>query len=90
MRFCAYVGRVKGVAMYTNRCHSVAFTFKNRKCTTKEGLSKGKIQLKRYQKMKNIASLELGAKLSQATSHHSDYPATGIIDKYLFIFDKAH
>ena len=40
--------------------------------------------------MKNIASLELGAKLSQATSHHSDYPATGIIDKYLFIFDKAH
>ena len=31
LQFCAYVGHVKGVAMYTNRCHSVAFTFKNRK-----------------------------------------------------------
>ena len=32
--------------------------------------------------MRNVALLEMGARLSQASSHHSDYPASGIIDKY--------
>ena len=40
-----------------------------------------KISLQRI-KMRNVALLEMGARLSQASSHHSDYPASGIIDKY--------
>ena len=40
-----------------------------------------KISLQR-KKMRNVALLEMGARLSQASSHHSDYPASGIIDKY--------
>ena len=30
--------------------------------------------------MKNLALLEMGAKLSQASSHHADYPPSNIID----------
>ena len=33
--------------------------------------------------MRNVALLEMGARLSQASSHHSSYPASGIIDKYV-------
>jgi hypothetical protein len=32
-------------------------------------------------KMRNIALLDIGARLSQASSHHSDYPPSNIIDK---------
>ena len=32
-------------------------------------------------KMRNIALSDAGVKLSQATSHHSDFPPTNIIDK---------
>ena len=33
--------------------------------------------------MRNIALSDAGVKLSQATSHHSDFPPTNIIDKWV-------
>jgi hypothetical protein len=36
-------------------------------------------------KMRNIALLDIGARLSQASSHHSDYPPSNIIDKSVLL-----